>query len=80
MMPNLQALTQRRAQLITDIQRERGMVRSTLAVIRQDLVYAVLGLMAGRLLTHHAGLRTVTLAVLAVAAASSSRLTRKSKP
>jgi hypothetical protein len=77
MMSRLQALAQRRARLIADIQRERSMVRSCVAMLRQDLVYASLGLMAGRLLTHHAGLRAITLAVLAVVAGS--RLTAKSK-
>jgi hypothetical protein len=77
MMPRLQALAVRRALLIANIQRERSMVRSTVAVVRQDLVYASLGLMAGRLLTHHAGLRAITLAVLAVLAGS--RLVAKSK-
>jgi hypothetical protein len=77
MMQRLQALAQRRAQLIADIQRERSIVRSTMAVMQQDLVYAGLGLMAGRLLTRHVWLRSITLAVLAVAAGS--RLTTKLK-
>jgi hypothetical protein len=77
MMSKLQALEQRRAQLIADIHRERSIVRSTIAVIRQDLVYASLGLMAGQLLTRNALLRTITLAIFVVAARN--RLTKKSK-
>ncbi len=68
MMSNLQALTLRRVQLIADIQRERSIVRSTMAVMQQDLAYAGLGLMAGRLVTQHTWQRTITLASLAVAA------------
>jgi hypothetical protein len=68
MMPRLQTLAQRRTQLIADIGRERSILRSAVTVIRQDMVYAGLGLMAGRLLTRHAWLRTFTLAVLAIAA------------
>lgn len=68
MMPRQAALAQRRAHLIADIERERSTLRSTVAVIRQDLVYASLGFMAGRLLTRHAWLRTITLAVLTMAA------------
>jgi hypothetical protein len=76
MMTRLAALAERRACVIADIQRERNILRSTVAVIRQDMVYAGLGLLAGRLLTHHAWLHTITLAVLAIAAGKG--LTKKS--
>jgi hypothetical protein len=68
MIPRLAALAQRRAYLIADIERERTSLRGTYGVIRQDLVYAGFGLMAGRLIARHAWLRTATLAVLAIAA------------
>jgi hypothetical protein len=77
MIPRLAALVQRRAHLIADIDRERASLRGTYGVIRQDLVYAGFGLMAGRLLARHAWLRTATLAVLATFAGS--RLVAKSK-
>jgi hypothetical protein len=77
MIPKLTALAQRRSQLIADIDRERERLRGTYAVIRQDLVYAGLGLMAGRLIARHAWLRTVSLAALAIVAGS--RLTVKPK-
>jgi hypothetical protein len=77
MIPKLAALAQRRARLIADIDRERESVRDTYAVIRQDLVYAGLGLMAGRLVARHAWLRTASLVVLAIVAGS--RLTVKPK-
>jgi hypothetical protein len=77
MMPKLAALAQRRSQLVADIDRERENIRGTYAVIRQDLVYAGLGIMAGRLMAHHAWLRTASLAVLAIVAGS--RLAVKQK-
>jgi hypothetical protein len=77
MMSKLAALAQRRARVIADIQRERSFLRNTIAVVRKDLVYASLGLMAGRLLTRNTWLRTITLAVLAVAAGKG--LSTKSK-
>jgi hypothetical protein len=77
MIPRLAALIQRRARLIADINRERTSLRGTYGVIQQDLVYAGLGLMAGRLLTRYPWLRTTTLAALAIFAGS--RLVTKSK-
>jgi hypothetical protein len=77
MIPRLAAVVQRRAHLIADIERERASLRSSYASIRQDLVYAGLGLMAGRLLARHTWLRAATLVVLAVLAGS--QLTGKSK-
>jgi hypothetical protein len=77
MIPRLTALVQRRAHLIADIDRERASLRGIYGVIRQDLVYAGFGLMAGRLLARHTWLRTATLAALAIVAGS--RLVTKSK-
>lgn len=77
MIPRLAALVQRRTLLIADIDRERASLHGTYAIIRQDLVYAGLGLLAGPLLVRHAWLRTTALAVLAIVAGS--RLTAKSK-
>jgi hypothetical protein len=77
MIPRLAALVQRRAHLIADIDRERASLRSTYASIRQDLVYAGFGLMAGRLLARHTWLRAAALAVLAILAGS--QLSSKSK-
>ena len=68
MISKIAALAQRRACLIADIDRERKNLRGTYAVIRQDLVYAGLGLMAGKLMARHTWLRAVSLVVLAIVA------------
>jgi hypothetical protein len=70
MIPKLAVLAQRRAHLIANIDRERESLRGTYAAIRQDLVYAGLGLMAGRLMARHAWLRTASLVALAIVAGS----------
>ncbi len=84
MIPGLAVLVQRRVRLIADIDRERASLRGAYAVIRQDLVYAGFGLMAGRLLARHAWLRTVAFAVLAIVAgsrlAAASKTTKTNNP
>jgi hypothetical protein len=70
MIPKLTVLAQRRAHLIADIDRERESLRGIHADIRQDLIYAGLGLMAGRLMARHAWLRTASLVGLAIVAGS----------
>jgi hypothetical protein len=70
MISKLAVLAQRRAHLIANIDRERESLRGTYAVIRQDLVYAGLGLMAGKLMARHAWLRTASLVALAIVAGS----------
>jgi hypothetical protein len=77
MISKLTALAKRRTRLIAEIDHERESLRSTYAYIRQELVYAGLGLMAGRLLARHTWLRTFSLAALAVFAGG--RLAIKSK-
>jgi hypothetical protein len=76
MIFNLEGIAHRRSRLIADIDRERINLRDTTAVIRQDMIYASLGLMVGKLSSRHAWLRGVILAVFAIAA--SSRLMKKS--
>jgi hypothetical protein len=77
MNPRLTALIERRARLTTDIERERANVRSTYAVIRRDMVYASVGLAAGRLLASHTWLRTIVSVALAIIAGT--RLASQSK-
>ena len=76
MTPALIAISKRRADLIADIDRERASLRGMYGTIRQDLVFAGFGLMAGKLLARHPWLRTATAVFLAVVAGS--RLVSKS--
>lgn len=73
----LKVLALRRAHLVEEIGRERSVFHTDYAAIRQDLVYAGLGLMVGKLLARHTWLRTITLSALAIIAGS--RLTPKSE-
>ena len=75
-LPVLTAISKRRAALIAEIDRERASLRGTYGAIRQDLVFASFGLMAGKLLARHPWLRTATAVALAVVAGS--RLASKS--
>jgi hypothetical protein len=73
----LKTLSQRRAHLVAEIGRERGVFHTDYAAIRQDLAFAGLGLMVGKLLTRHTWWRAISLAVLAIIAGR--RLTPKSE-
>jgi hypothetical protein len=77
MMRRLRTLAQRRDRLEANIERERTYFRDNLALLRQDLVFVGLGLVASRLLARHRWLRTAALAALTVAAGS--RWTAKPK-
>jgi NaMN:DMB phosphoribosyltransferase len=76
MIFNLEGIARRRSRLIADIDRERINLRDTTAVIRQDMIYASLGLMVGKLSSRHVWLRGFILAVAAIAA--SRHLMKKS--
>lgn len=79
MIVNLEKIAHRRSRLIADIDRERLNLRDTAAVIRQDMVYASLGLVIGKLTSHHAWVRGIIFAALAAfAVTSSGRLMKKS--
>jgi hypothetical protein len=76
MIFNLEGIERRRSRLIADIDRERINLRGTTSVIRQDLLYASLGLMAGKLSSRHVLLHGIILAIVAIAAID--RLIKKS--
>lgn len=79
MIFNLNKIAHRRSRLIADIDRERLNLRDTAAVIRQDMVYAGLGLIVGKLSSRHTWVRGVIFAAFtAFAASSSGRLMKKS--
>jgi hypothetical protein len=76
MIFNLEGIERRRSRLIADIDRERINLRGTTSVIRQDLLYASLGLMVGKLSSRHVLLRGIMLAIVVIAAIG--RLIKKS--
>jgi hypothetical protein len=76
MISNLERIARRRSRLIADIDREGINMHDTIAVVRQDLAYASLGLMVGKLSSRHVLLRGIILGIVAIAA--SSRLMKKS--
>lgn len=78
MIFNLDGIKRRRSQLIADIDLERINLRDTTTAIRQDMVYASLGLIVGKFSSRHAWVRGVVLAALAVI--TSARLMNKSGP
>lgn len=75
-MSNLEIIARRRSRLIADIDRQRINLLDTTAVIRHDMVYAGLGLIAGKLSSRHAWLRGIILVLVALAAGG--RLMKKS--
>lgn len=78
MIVNLEKIAHRRSRLIADIDRERLNLRDTAAVIRQDMVYASLGLIVGKLSSRHAWVRGIIFAAFAAfAVKSSGRLMKK---
>jgi hypothetical protein len=68
MMSQIQRISQRRVQLIADIDSERINMRNSLAFAQQDLIYASLGFIAGRLLVRHKWLRAIILTAVAISA------------
>jgi predicted DNA-binding ribbon-helix-helix protein len=75
MIFKLEGIARRRSQLIADIDRERINLRDMTSAVRQDMAYATLGLMVGKLSSRHAWIRGIILAAFAIAA--SSRLMKK---
>jgi hypothetical protein len=65
----LHAIAQRRAILSSEIQQQRAKLRGSLGVVSQELAFAGLGLIVGRVLISRPWLRAVALGGLAVWAA-----------
>jgi hypothetical protein len=68
MMSSLHTLQQHRASLITEIEQQRLHFQDDLFLIKQDLVYVGLGLLAGRLLVRHQWMRAIVLMGVAIVA------------
>jgi hypothetical protein len=66
----LHAIARRRAMLVAEVEQQRAAVRESLAVLRTELAFAGLGLVAGRLLTRRPWLRALVLGGLGAFAAS----------
>ncbi len=78
MIFNLEGIAYRRARLIADIDRERLNLRDTTAILRQDIAYASLGLVVGKLSSRHAWMRgTIFAALAALAVTAGGRLIKK---
>ena len=75
MKARLRAIAHRRLTLGVEVQQQRAAMRDSLAILRNDLAFAGLGLLAGRLLVRRPWLRALVLAGLSVAAAR--RITRQ---
>ena len=75
MKARLRAIAHRRLTLGVEVQQQRAAMRDSLANLRNDLAFAGLGLLAGRLLVRRPWLRALVLAGLSVAAAR--RITRQ---
>jgi hypothetical protein len=78
MISNLDLISRRRSRLIAAIDQERVALRSTSASIQQDLVYASLGLMIGKLSANHVWFRGILIATLALVAGN--RVIKKYTP
>jgi hypothetical protein len=66
----LHAIARRRAVLGADVEQQRAEMRESLAVLRTDVAFAGLGLVAGRLLVRRPWLRALVLGGLGALAAS----------
>jgi hypothetical protein len=66
----LRAIARRRAAVGAEIRQHRAQMRESLAVLRTDLAFAGLGLVAGRLLVRRPWLRALVLGGLGALAAS----------
>jgi hypothetical protein len=64
----LRAIARRRRALLAEIRRQRAAQRVTIAALRQELAFAGLGLIAGRLLARRPWLRALALGALAAVA------------
>lgn len=69
MKARLHAIALRRAALAVEIQRQRTARRMMMGALRQDIAFAGLGLVAGRLLVRRPWLRALALGALAALAA-----------
>jgi hypothetical protein len=65
----LHAIAQRRAILSSEIQQQRSGLRESLGVLSQELAFAGLGLVVGRILIRRPWLRALALGGLAALAA-----------
>ena len=70
MKTRLRAIALRRATLGAEAEQQRAEMRESLAILRTDLAFAGLGLMAGRLLVRRPWLRALVLGSLGALAAS----------
>jgi hypothetical protein len=76
MNARLLAIAQRRAMIAAEAGRQRAAQRELLAILRKDLAFAGLGLIAGRALVRRPWLRALVLGGLAAAAAGRLALRR----
>ena len=68
MRARLQVLAQQRAELLVEIDQQRGQLRARAKLVRQDLAYAAAGFLVARVLARRPWLRALALASLAFAA------------
>ena len=66
----LGAIARRRAVLGAEVAQQRAQMRESLALLRTELAFAGMGLVAGRLLIRRPGLRALVLGGLGALAAS----------
>jgi hypothetical protein len=66
----LLAIAKRRAMLGAELEQQRAALRDSLSMLRMDLAFAGLGLIAGRLLVRRPWLRALLLGGLGALAAS----------
>lgn len=69
MKARLGAIARRRAALAVEIGQQRAAQRAIMAALRQEIAFAGLGLIAGRLLVRRPWLRALALGALAAVAA-----------